>query len=99
MCKLKNSDLAPNTTYYWMISLTNGADWAQSSVWTFTTRLRDCTSVPCSTEHGSCNENNLECDCDYGYSGDDCSVQDKGIGKHLSNFLMQKDQIQVLLLD
>lgn len=64
--------LQANTTYYWRITFTNGEGWVSSAVSSFTTRLRDCSSVPCVS--GTCDQETLKCDCDYGWSGDDCSI-------------------------
>ena len=75
----KNIDsLSTNTTYFWRIALYNGVEWASSSVFNFTTRIHDCTSVPCIS--GTCDETTLKCDCDFGWSGDDCSIAPKKNG-------------------
>lgn len=65
--------------------MTNGAEWAQSDVWTFTTREYDCSSVVCDAAHGTCNQETLACECDFGYSGDDCTIHEAGYTSLLSN--------------
>ena len=70
--------LSTNTTYLWRVSLFNGNEWAQSEIFNFTTRLIDCSSIPCVS--GTCAEDTLKCDCDFGWSGDDCSVPPKNDG-------------------
>ena len=82
----KNIDsLSTNTTYFWRIALYNGVEWASSSVFNFTTRIHDCTSVPCIS--GTCDETTLKCDCDFGWSGDDCSIAPKKNGFFSFSFL------------
>lgn len=62
----------------WRVAVHNGQEMASSVVYSFSTRLSDCSSVLC--DNGDCNEETLECVCDYGYSGPSCSIKDKTNG-------------------
>lgn len=70
--QLRHLDLLPNTTYFWRTGLSNGREWAFSDVWFFRTRERDCSGVPC--VQGTCDETTLACECNYDWSGPDCSI-------------------------
>lgn len=78
-------DLSPNTTYVWQVKMTNGKEWASSEIFTFTTRTRDCSMIPC--VEGKCYEDTLVCSCNFGWSGPDCSVGPKKSGYKKFYFL------------